>query len=306
MSGPDQAGRSRERRRGDLPARQPRNTAMSSSGAAPRAAPVSNARAEASRRNGAKSRGPRTAEGKARSAQNALKHGLRAQQVVLPGEAAAEYAAVEAALIGELAPDGMLQSILVRRIARAAWRLERADRVEVEVLAQQQRDGVASTGLALIRDGNGTRSFETLLRYRGAAAAELMRSLRTLKALQAERARAGLAPAAVLEPPRGGAGAAAPGAARSAARERQPNEPEQRSGRGPTATAEPPRAVGPAVPGRGTDEGRPQGWVTGGSLPGADAALLTSRRPAPGAGELSDRPDPLTCSTMLRWSAMNR
>jgi hypothetical protein len=41
-------------------------------------------------------------------------------------------------------------------------------------------------GLALIRDGNATRSFDTLLRYRGTAMAEFIRSRRTLKALQAE------------------------------------------------------------------------------------------------------------------------
>jgi hypothetical protein len=44
------------------------------------------ARAAASRRNGAKSRGPKTAEGKARSSQNALKHGFRAQKFVVVGD----------------------------------------------------------------------------------------------------------------------------------------------------------------------------------------------------------------------------
>jgi hypothetical protein len=66
---------------------------MSSAGAASHAAvPVSNARAEASRRNGDRWRGPKTPEGRARAAQNALKHGLRAQKYVLfPAEDAAEF-----------------------------------------------------------------------------------------------------------------------------------------------------------------------------------------------------------------------
>jgi hypothetical protein len=165
---------------------------MSSIGAARRAAvPVSNARAEASRKNGAKSRGPKSREGKARSAQNALKHGLRAQKyVVLPEEDAVEFAELEAAMIEELAPVGALQTVLARRVAIAAWRLARADRIEVELFARRSWGADANPGIALIRDGNGTRSFETLLRYRGAAMAEFWRALKTLKALQAEQAAA--------------------------------------------------------------------------------------------------------------------
>jgi hypothetical protein len=153
----------------------------------PRGRPHQQCAREASRKNGAKSRGPKTLEGRARSAQNALKHGLRAQKyVVLPEEDAAEFAELQAALLAELAV-GALQAVLARRVAVAAWRLTRADRIEVELFEERHIAG-GGLGLALIRDGNGTRSFETLLRYRGAAMAEFWRALRTLKALQAEQA----------------------------------------------------------------------------------------------------------------------
>ena len=185
------------------------------------------ARALASRRNGAKSRGPRTAAGKARSARNALKHGMRAAKyLVLPDEDAAEFAGLEATLVAELAPVGALQAVLARRIAVAAWRLARADRIEADLFAERHApDG--GPGLALIRDGNGTRSFETLLRYRGAAMAEFWRALRTLKALQAEQAkpveRAAGAALALAAP------GSRPAAGATVAPRAKPDEPERRA-----------------------------------------------------------------------------
>jgi hypothetical protein len=160
---------------------------------------LSPARAAASRRNGAKSSGPKTPEGKARSCQNALKHGLRAQKhMVLPGESPAAFEALEAALLEELAPEGALQTVLARRVVAAAWRLERAEHLETGLFAWNQLDGAGrNLGLALIRDCNNARAFDTLLRYRGGTLAELWRALRTLKALQAEAAdRAATEPAA--------------------------------------------------------------------------------------------------------------
>jgi hypothetical protein len=93
--------------------------------------------------------------------------------------------ALEAALMAELAPQGALQAVLARRIVAATWRLERAERLEAELFAHNMGD-TTSFGLALVRDCNRARAFDTLLRYRGTTLAELWRSLRTLKALQAE------------------------------------------------------------------------------------------------------------------------
>jgi len=52
-------------------------------------------------------------------------------------------------------------------------------------LVEERHVAGGSLGLALIRDGNGTPPFETLLRYPGAAMAEFWRALKTLQAEQA-------------------------------------------------------------------------------------------------------------------------
>ena len=212
---------------------------------------LSPARAAASRRNGARSRGPKSPEGKARSAQNALKHGMRAQKcIVLPGERASAFEAFEAALLEELAPEGALQAVLAQRVVAASWRLARAERLEAELFARNMLAG-HGLGLALIRDCNNARAFDTLLRYRGGTLAELWRALRTLKALQAE--------------------AAAPQA-------------ENRGVARPTSGARAPQPIEPKARRKTGDSGRPSDRAGPQTGPGPALARLP-QRPRPTAGE---------------------
>lgn len=153
-----------------------------------------NPRAEASRRNGARSRGPVSAAGRERSAGNALKHGLRSSTVRLLGtENEAEFLALAAALHAELAPEGTLQEHLVGQIVLAIWRGRRSDRIETELFnfyleKDRPLEPVPDFGLLVIRDRNGARALDALLRYRGSVQTELFRALAALKALQAEAA----------------------------------------------------------------------------------------------------------------------
>ena len=97
-------------------------------------------RAEASRPNGARSRGPVTPEGRRRSAMNAMKHGLTADCFTLaPGEDTEGYDQLQARLAARYAPADEVAAHLVQRLASVMWRQYRGDRVEAEVLAQRER-----------------------------------------------------------------------------------------------------------------------------------------------------------------------
>ena len=97
-----------------------------------RAPPAFPAQIEASRRNGARSRGPVTEEGKARASRNALKHGLTAMHhLVLEDEAPAELEEMTARLMAEVAPMSEIEARIARRLAIAFWKGERAERIEV-------------------------------------------------------------------------------------------------------------------------------------------------------------------------------
>ena len=88
---------------------------------------------EANRRNSQKSTGPRSSEGKAVSRFNALKSGIDAQTRVIPGEDAAELAALADAYSDEFQPATPLESFLVDALIRADWQLRRLYRVEAQL-----------------------------------------------------------------------------------------------------------------------------------------------------------------------------
>jgi len=87
----------------------------------------------ANRANALKSTGPRSLSGRARSSQNAIKHGLTAQHVVLPGENPEEFEGMRHAMFGSLNPQGALENQLVERAASLIWRMRRISVFEMAV-----------------------------------------------------------------------------------------------------------------------------------------------------------------------------
>ena len=88
----------------------------------------------ANRRNAQKSTGPNTANGKAVSKLNALKHGLLAETVVVRGhkikESTNEFKKLCREFYADRNPVGLLEETLVDQIIQVAWRLRRARTAE--------------------------------------------------------------------------------------------------------------------------------------------------------------------------------
>jgi hypothetical protein len=85
---------------------------------------------ETNRRNAHLSTGPATEEGKRRSRQNALRHGLTAETVIDALEDAGDYAAFEMAVTADYDAQSAVERELVLRLASLLWRLRRATAIE--------------------------------------------------------------------------------------------------------------------------------------------------------------------------------
>ena len=130
---------------------------------------------QASRVNGAKSRGPVTPEGKRNSSANALKHGLLAETIVLKSELEHRFLDVIAGIDQELQPETPIEHTLVEKMAVARWRQLRLWGMEKAAMEYQIRQLAGGIGhgensatrasLAFQTLGGEARSLDLFIRY---------------------------------------------------------------------------------------------------------------------------------------------
>ena len=174
--------------------------------------PISDARRAAARANGAKSHGPVTPEGKAKSALNAVTHGLTAGTVVLTTENREKYEALLASYRDEYDPQGQTENDLVDELAAAKWLHGRAlsmitslldvtmDRMDQEIKEEFEKiDNGIRTALAFAKQADQGATLALLHRYAARHTRDYHRALDKLRQIQSEsRDDVGQAPDSLL------------------------------------------------------------------------------------------------------------
>jgi hypothetical protein len=143
----------------------------------------------ANQQNALKSTGPRSAEGKDVSRFNALKHGLDARSLVIPGEDLDELAALINDYLHQFRPNGPVERMMVDTLIRADWHLRRYDRIESGVIARMIGDGDPNAALAGLFGTAAPKSnpLPHLFRRRQTAQRDYFRALKELQRMQKER-----------------------------------------------------------------------------------------------------------------------
>ncbi len=100
------------------------------------------------RANSQRSTGPKTEAGKQRSSQNALRHGLTGQTVVMPTEDLRAYEAHLKSFRDEYQPLGATEAHLVQSLADTSWRLNRVASFEATLLSHDAAPAPTPTRFA--------------------------------------------------------------------------------------------------------------------------------------------------------------
>jgi hypothetical protein len=142
----------------------------------------------AARLNGAKSHGPVTPEGKARSSRNAITHGLLARDIILHGEIPEYFDETNAQIMSRLAPRDEIELAFAETFVVARWRQRRAWELETAGMnAEIEGQRSSSPVLPAVAAWNawkslsdGSESLKLLNRYEARHRKEMGQSIRLL------------------------------------------------------------------------------------------------------------------------------
>jgi hypothetical protein len=154
---------------------------------------------QTARINGAKSNGPITPEGKARSSANSRRHGLTAS-VLLEGESDEHFQLLLADFMDQFQPQTGVETDLVEVMAIARWRLRRLLAIEthlfdLEIVSRQEQIDADFTGMDqedrlafVFQEMSDTgNSLTLLIRYEGSLNRSYDKALKHLQQLQLSR-----------------------------------------------------------------------------------------------------------------------
>jgi len=147
------------------------------------------AQIDANRANALRSTGPRTPEGKTASSRNALKHGLDAEAMILPGEDPAAFAALAASYREEYKPSGPTEEFLVSVMFRAHLLKSRALLVEAQVANTliSETDG-DNLGAAMLSGSPAARLLNRVQNQIAAHERAFFRAVREIRRLREDAA----------------------------------------------------------------------------------------------------------------------
>jgi hypothetical protein len=149
------------------------------------------AQINANQSNAQHSTGPRTEQGKARVAANAVRHGLTARHLVVREDEREAFKTFRDALEVELDPQGAIELTTFEELLHAAWNLQRFRRLETD----------ASLGtLDDFTDPQTAAVLDRLSRYQSRAQRAYYKALPELRTLQTNRALRAVKLAQEIEP----------------------------------------------------------------------------------------------------------
>jgi hypothetical protein len=154
----------------------------------------------ANRRNARLSTGPKSRKGKEKARENALRHGLYAQDLTALGEVGEDFAAYAAALATALKPQDTYEALLIRRVVLASWRSDRLVKLEAALLDGEARNEARRRGHpGIIPDDVWPDALVPLARHEAALDRAIQRAMTLLERYRAARRRGELPTASDIE-----------------------------------------------------------------------------------------------------------